>query len=203
MTIANPETPSPNAAAEPPKASFSANLRSQVRSRPLEAITAVATAFGILFGLLGLGFVVWQISQVRAQLDDDAYGRIEEWQRDLDTKLIEHPSYRPYFAEGKHSPEHESIPQDLQAFAEFKLDYIDYFFTELPHLERSDIEYPVWKKYFEDAFSESPILCSVLNADQNEYGYEIRYFANSLCPGVTIPSRKVTNPEFWKYFGRQ
>lgn len=116
---------------------------------------------------------------------------------------MEHPNYRPYFAEGKTIPKNQPVPQELKAFAEFKLDYLDYFFTEMPHLQRNDIEYPVWKKYFEDSFTESPILCDVLKDDMTEYGYEIRYFASPLCKGVTIPSQRVTNHEFWKYFGRK
>jgi hypothetical protein len=181
---------------------FWRKFRSEVRSRPLEALTALATSIGILFGVLGLSFVVWQIYEVRAQLDDDAYGRISEWLRDIDAKLFEHPNIRPYFSEGKRPPDHQPIPQELKAFAEFKLDFLDYFFTEMPHLVRNDIEYPVWKKYFADSFTDSPIMCTVLRDEQDEYGYELRYFANPLCPGVVIPSNRVTNTEFWKYFGR-
>lgn len=180
---------------------FWSHLWREFRFKPLEGLVTLAGVVGFIFGIVGLFLVLYQIQEVRAQLDDEAYGHLYDWLRTIDEKMIDHPEYRAYFNDGKTFGS-AAIPPNVVAFAEFKLDFIDYFFTQAADLDRDNIEYGTWAKYFEDSFRSSPILCRVLKDEQDEYGYEIRYFAEPFCHGVTTPSGTGGSKVFWKYFKR-
>jgi hypothetical protein len=195
------EAQSPAIPAPSGKPAFWDRLKDDFYQKPIEGIVASATVLGFLIGMAGLVLVSWQLRDVRAQLDDEAYGHLYDWLRTLDERLIDHPEFRPYFSYGKTFPADKPLDSVI-AFAEFKLDFIDYFFTQAAHLDRDNIEYDTWARYFNDSFKSSPVLCSVLKDEQDQYGYEIRYFASPLCRGVIIPAKKGGSDVFWRYFSR-
>jgi hypothetical protein len=202
MTDAHPPAPENTiGSAAPRPLGFFRRLFQELNRRPLEAVAALTTSFGFVLGVAGLGFVWWQIHEVHEQLDDAAYSHVYDWVRSIDEVFIEHPQYRKYFYDRVRLP-NSTVPDDILAVAEYKLDFVDYFFSQIEHLDRDKYEYDTWKAYVEDSFRSSPILCKLLKDEQEWYGYEIRYMANPICPGVAFPAKPVDNPVFWKYFKR-
>jgi len=155
-------------------------------SKPIEFVTMVATILALLFAGGGAIFVYRQVFDLRQALDSQAYGVITEHLNGLNTRFVEHPEMRPYFRAGKALPESDIERQRIFAVADIYLDFIDNFYVQVNHLDRSHYDLCGWRTFFKRSFERSPVLCAVLCKDQDEYGEPMKRIAAASCKGTML-----------------
>jgi hypothetical protein len=154
-------------------------------SKPTEFLTMVATILALLFAGTGAIFVYRQILDLRQALDSQAYGVITEHLNELNKRFVEYPEMRPYFRAGKPLPANDSERQRILAIADLYLDFIDNFYAQVHHLDRSHYDLCGWRAFFKRSFERSPVLCAVLCMDQDEYSDAMKHIAAASCKGTT------------------
>lgn len=154
-------------------------------SKPIEFLTMAATILALLFAGVGAIFVYRQILDLRQALDSHAYGVITEHLNELNKRFVEYPELRPYFRAGKPLPESDTERQRIFAVADIYLDFIDNFYVQVNHLDRSHYDLCGWRAFFKRSFERSPVLCAVLCKDQDEFGEPMKRIAAASCKAIT------------------
>jgi len=146
-----------------------------------ELISLVFSFLTLVFLVVGLFSLVVINRQTReiatqtkysaASLKSTAYKAITDQVLEADRLFIEHPKLRSYFYSrkeiGKDNPDYDTV----EALAEFQLDYFDSVQHQLNVRKEvfGDINLKPWQRYFDDSFTNSPILCKRLNETATWY----------------------------------
>lgn len=149
-----------------------------------ELISLVLSFFtfaALVVGLLSLIFIYRQTREIATQttysaasLQITAYKAIGDQVLEADKLFIEHPKLRPYFYSGKEIGKDNPDYDVVEALAEFQLDYIDSVQHQLKYRKKvfQDIDLSTWQEYFNDSFTNSPILCKRLNETAAWYNHD-------------------------------
>ena len=140
---------------------------------PYELISLTISLLGLISivgGLFSLVFFYRQTREIAIQtqhshesLQSAAYQAIANHEMEVDRLFIENPRLRPYFFA---SQEISKISPDYsvaESIADYELDFFDSAQTQLKYLKSlPDVDMQAWQAYFDDSFTNSPILCQRL-----------------------------------------
>jgi hypothetical protein len=146
---------------------------------PYELISLILSFLGlisIVAGLLSLVFFYRQTREIAIQtqhsqesLQSAAYQAIANHEMDVDRLFIERPNLRPYFFGGREISETNPDYARAESIADYDLDFIDSAQSQLKYLKNPEIDMNAWQQFFDDSFTNSPILCKRLLKLANWY----------------------------------
>jgi hypothetical protein len=122
-----------------------------------------------LAGIASILFAGLQWMSANHVATEAVYQRMtNEWRDHLKT-LVEKPTLRPYFANGKELTADDPNTQTVLALADVRLDVMDAILTYATLRGYGD-EIGGWRRTFADAFRASPVLCQRLTDTYSNYG---------------------------------
>jgi NhaP-type Na+/H+ or K+/H+ antiporter len=146
---------------------------------PYELISLIISFLGlisIVAGLLSLAFFYRQTREIATQtqhsqesLQSAAYQAIANHEMEVDKLFIENSKLRPYFFAGQEINESDPDYGRAESIADYELDFIDSAQSQLKYLKNPEIDMNAWQQYFDDSFTNSPILCRRLSKLANWY----------------------------------
>ena len=181
--------------------------------RRIDSIKPYVEAAAAVIGILGVGFLVWQVfvlnsqtqslkEQVRQAYRNDTFSKSLE----LDKLILDKPiEYRMAVAAGK-GPElmrkGETSPEELaktQTLAVYIADFFDYILelypvedypelapsNKVPH-DNSYAGYLAWSNTIRSTFQNKSLLCETLIQNRDNYGsgFTSRLRSATVCPGL-------------------
>jgi hypothetical protein len=167
-------------------------------SLAISLLTLVALVIG-LFSLVVINRqtreIATQTKYSAASLQSTAYKAITDQVLEADRLFIEHPKLRPYFYSGveigKDNPDYDVV----EAMAEYQLDFFDSVQHQLKYRREvfGDIKLETWQRYFDDTFSNSPILCKRLNETATWYEPQAVTRQQAVCLKASEGRRQTTS----------
>jgi hypothetical protein len=145
----------------------------------ISLVISFLTLVALVVGLFSLVVINQQTREIATQtkyseasLRSTAYKAITDQVLEADRLFIERPKLRPYFYSGREISRDNPDYDEVEALAEFQLDYFDSVRHQLSVREAvfGDINLESWDRYFDDSFTNSPILCKRL--DETAAWYE-------------------------------
>jgi hypothetical protein len=146
-------------------------------------LASLALSFlGLVSLLLGLGslFIIYrQTKEITRQSENSpasfqnaVYQTITTQEMEVDKLFVENPQLRPYFFSAHEINEGSSDYAKAEAIADYELDFFDSAKGRLRLLQEVgyDVSMNAWNKYFDDSFTNSPILCKRLRELTPWYG---------------------------------
>lgn len=175
------------AEARPPPLDGASRFRRLCRwleAKPIEVIGAFIAFLAAGAALAGIFLVWWQLVDLRETLASTAHSYISDELFQLDKTLVEADLY-PYFEKGEDLQATDSAQKRNQvlAYAETKLDFIENFLSQRQHL--ADVDWGAWADYFVRSFEESPILCATVSDKPSEFDKGVVDIAKIVCPNFT------------------
>lgn len=141
-----------------------------------QTIAAVIGATAIL-----IAFFQWQEGQRRAE--QDVYRTISKDWNDHLKFFVENPELRPYFFSGLPLDPNNQQAERIHAVADVRIDLMDAVMTHMQVQGWTGKEGQPWRRTFEDAFRNSPVLCDTIFPTWSNYGLVVDV-AIKACPNV-------------------
>lgn len=163
----------------------------ELRFQKQQKATWAAIAVALFVGFLSLGFAGYQTWISRNAGEIQGWQYLGQMSADISKVFVDHPRLRPYFYDGKPLEESDPDFQLVETLAEMFLDFIDSFedppIKMLNGMEKDGKNWVLWKKYFTDTFSSSPVLCRLATEEQDWYAVCFtNYMANVATSSVKV-----------------
>jgi hypothetical protein len=152
--------------------------------KPFEVITVVIA----LMALLPAGCTLFSLN---SSLESEAYGRIITGLSEYDERLIENAELMPYLEgdqDGREVPLSSADAGKVRrivALANYKLDFIDGFYSQEGHINWDLYSRCGWETYFRDSFRRSEALCALICSNPLQYGTHVSQLGVSVCQEKT------------------
>ena len=118
--------------------------------------------------------IVAQTRYASQSVESNVFSTVTGQNLSADEIFLKYPKLRPYFYLGKDIKEGDPLSEQVQAVAEWLLDYFDSQSTQLkkyPNIWR--YEKGAWEANIIDMFAWSPAMCRYLEANQAWYGDDL------------------------------
>ncbi len=133
----------------------------------IELVKAFGPIIGALVSLLGFTFLIRQVRLNRLSLENQTRSSIYQLSYSVYRLFIEHPDLRPYFYDGKPSPESEPERSKVLAAAELLTDFFESI-VHSAHIIEPDLR-STWFKYMEDIYRYSPVFHDYIETRGEHY----------------------------------
>jgi hypothetical protein len=144
-----------------------------------------------------------QVEGVRSQVNglrSSAYAVVMDKQIEIHKIFLEKPSLRPYF-EGKKIQKSDIEYAQVQALADYHLDFFDFFWAQEENFLYSDKDgdaWRGWKTYIGQSFDRSPILCERIKEVKSWYENSFIEFIDQSIESVNNTKSNCNLKDFYK-----
>ena len=151
--------------------------------RVTDIATLLVLCSGIYFGVDQAGKLREAIDASRDAIDAATYNDIATQLLDVGKTLVEHPELYKYIYGGEPPPTDQKSLEYARAYAmgDMVLNFIDNYTSLEAHLIPKYYDLNAWHKYIEDTFSNSPIICQVIQNSKSQYGRDLVAIAEKRC----------------------
>jgi hypothetical protein len=171
--------PSPTVAAS---AAFDATPSQQAdlilrlaRARWIKRATDIA---GFVVVLLGLYFTYSEARRSNAGQNLTNWSEVTSRMLDIERVLVEYPDYQKYIYDGFVVRSTEKEYARAHAISVMELDFFDSVTSRIAynrrHLSDDLLQHEAWHHYIRATLKTAPLMCTILLADPESYGTEMR-----------------------------
>ncbi len=130
----------------------------------------VTVCVTLVFLVLQNRIIVAQTKYASQSVESNVFSTVTSQNLSTDEIFLKYPELRPYFYQGKDIKEGDPLSGQVQAAAEYLLDFYDSQSTQLkkyPNIWR--YEKGSWEANISDMFAWSPVMCRYLEANKEWY----------------------------------
>jgi hypothetical protein len=134
----------------------------------------VTVCITLVFLVLQNRIIVAQTRFASQSVESNVFSTVTGQNLSMDEIFLKYPNLRPYFYLGKDIEAGDPLSDQVQATAEYLLDYYDSQSTQLkkyPNIWR--YEKGSWEANIIDTFAWSPVMCRYLEANKAWYGDDL------------------------------
>jgi len=158
-----------------------------LREKPIEFAGVLVALATLLVAAISVVYLGDQLKGLNATLESQSYSYITNGLSEYDKLLVEKAAIMPYLegdAAGGELPLPERDPDttaEIMALANYKLDFIDSFYSQHAHINWERHTRCGWEVYFRDSFERSQALCTLLCRNPDQYGNHVRHLGVAVC----------------------
>ncbi|MDX1626023.1 MAG: hypothetical protein R3323_05875 [Wenzhouxiangellaceae bacterium] len=136
-----------------------------------ETLRTTGLFAGLALQLIGLVVVIVQLRRVNASIRVSAQASLYQQSSSVRSALIEYPSLRRYFYEGRNiDPESEDYHR-VRTIAEEFLNYLEHLVIQRGSLR--DDEFSAWNRFVYRTISSSPVMREILDENPDLYSRDL------------------------------
>ena len=150
------------------------------------SIQDTALIIGMVIQIIGLVFVIYELSQVNSSIRVTAQASLYQQSSEIRSLLVQHPHLRKYIFDretiDRDSPDYDRA----RTIAELSLNYLEHLVIQRDSLRKAD--WQAWNAFVQRSLESSPLMQSILDDIPQLYTTELVEVYRSISTSPNVES---------------